>query len=68
MIRYADNPVASQALIRPTEVHRDVYDDPENFDLEMKIFFANIWVFVVRNSQAPIWETIFTPKAASNRS
>jgi phenylpropionate dioxygenase-like ring-hydroxylating dioxygenase large terminal subunit len=53
MSRYADNPAAVDALVRPTEVHRDVYVDPEIFDLEMKHLFANTWVFVGHDSQAP---------------
>jgi phenylpropionate dioxygenase-like ring-hydroxylating dioxygenase large terminal subunit len=53
MSRYADNPAAVQALVRPTEVHRDVYVDPEIFDLEMRHLFANTWVFVGHDSQAP---------------
>ena len=53
MSRYADNPAAVQALVRPTEVHRDVYVDPEIFALEMKHLFANTWVFVGHDSQAP---------------
>lgn len=53
MSRYAANPAAVQALIRPTEVHRDVYVDAEIFDLEMKHLFANTWVYVGHDSQTP---------------
>jgi phenylpropionate dioxygenase-like ring-hydroxylating dioxygenase large terminal subunit len=53
MSRYTDNPAAVAALVRPTEVHRDVYCDPEIFGLEMKHLFANTWVFVGHDSQAP---------------
>jgi phenylpropionate dioxygenase-like ring-hydroxylating dioxygenase large terminal subunit len=60
MTRYADNPAAVQALVRPTEVHRDVYVDPEIFDLEMKHLFANTWVFVGHDSQAPNLGDYFT--------
>jgi phenylpropionate dioxygenase-like ring-hydroxylating dioxygenase large terminal subunit len=52
MSRYADNPAAVKALVRPTEVHRDVYTDAEIFDLEMRHLFANTWVFVGHDSQA----------------
>ncbi len=53
MSRYAENPAAVKALIRPAEVHRDVYVDAEIFDLEMKHLFANTWVFVGHDSQTP---------------
>jgi phenylpropionate dioxygenase-like ring-hydroxylating dioxygenase large terminal subunit len=53
MTRYADNPAAVRALVRPAEVHRDVYVDAEIFDLEMKHLFANTWVFVGHDSQTP---------------
>jgi phenylpropionate dioxygenase-like ring-hydroxylating dioxygenase large terminal subunit len=53
MSRYADNPAAVRALVRPAEVHRDVYVDAEIFDLEMKHLFANTWVFVGHDSQVP---------------
>ena len=36
MGRYTGNPAKVEALIRPTQVHRDVYIDDEVFDLEMK--------------------------------
>jgi phenylpropionate dioxygenase-like ring-hydroxylating dioxygenase large terminal subunit len=52
MSRYA-SPEAVAALTRPTEVHRDVYIDPEIFRLEMKHLFANCWVFVGHDSQTP---------------
>ena len=41
MTRYRGNPQAIRDLIRPTEVHRDVYIDPEVFQLEMENLFAN---------------------------
>jgi benzoate/toluate 1,2-dioxygenase subunit alpha len=53
MGRYADNPQAIRDLVRETEVHRDVYIDPEVFDLEMKHLFANTWVHVGHASQVP---------------
>jgi phenylpropionate dioxygenase-like ring-hydroxylating dioxygenase large terminal subunit len=51
--RYTGNPAAVAALIRPAEVHRDVYTDPELFELEMKHLFANTWVWVGHDSQCP---------------
>ncbi|MEX3007485.1 aromatic ring-hydroxylating dioxygenase subunit alpha [Hoeflea sp. TYP-13] len=53
MGRYTDNPAMVEALIKPTQVHRDVYIDEEVFDLEMKHLFANTWVFVGHESQVP---------------
>ena len=42
---------AARALVRETEVHRDVYTDPDVFDLEMKHVFGNAWVYVGHASQ-----------------
>jgi benzoate/toluate 1,2-dioxygenase alpha subunit len=53
MTRYRGNPQAIRDLIRPTEVHRDVYIDPEVFQLEMEHLFANTWVYVGHASQIP---------------
>ncbi|MEC9246671.1 MAG: aromatic ring-hydroxylating dioxygenase subunit alpha [Pseudomonadota bacterium] len=60
MSRYANNPQAIRNLIRPTEVHRDVYIDQEVFELEMKHLFANTWVFVGHESQTPNKGDYFT--------
>jgi benzoate/toluate 1,2-dioxygenase subunit alpha len=35
MSRYQSNPAAISALVRPDSIHRDVYLDPELFELEM---------------------------------
>ena len=53
MGKYRDNPEAVRALVRETEVHRDVYTDPEIFGLEMEHLFANTWVHVGHASQIP---------------
>lgn len=53
MARYADNPDALARLVRPGAVHRDVYVDPEVFDLEMTRLFARAWVYVGHASQVP---------------
>ena len=42
-----------EALIRPQQVHRDVYTSPEVFALEMKHLFPNSWVYVGHESQVP---------------
>jgi len=60
MTRYTDNPAAVAALVRGREVHRDVYIDAEVFRLEMKHLFANAWVFVGHDSQAPNKGDYFT--------
>ena len=52
MSKYAGNPEAVRALIRESEVHRDVYTSPEIFELEMKHLFANTWVHAGHESQA----------------
>lgn len=60
MSRYARNPAAIEALVRPTEVHRDVYIDEEVFRLEMEHLFPNTWVFVAHESQVPNKGDYFT--------
>ncbi len=53
MGRYHDNPQAIAALVRETELHRDVYTDAEVFSLEMEQLFSNTWVYVGHASQVP---------------
>jgi benzoate/toluate 1,2-dioxygenase subunit alpha len=53
MMRYRSNPDAIRALVRETEVHRDVYIDQEVFDLELEHLFANAWGYVGHDSQVP---------------
>ncbi len=53
MTRYRDNVEAIRSLVRPAEVHRDVYVDDEVFQLEMEHLFANTWVYVGHDSQVP---------------
>jgi phenylpropionate dioxygenase-like ring-hydroxylating dioxygenase large terminal subunit len=53
MSRYRHNPAAIRALVREGEVHRDVYTDPELFEVEMDQLFANTWVYVGHASQVP---------------
>ncbi|UHL63271.1 aromatic ring-hydroxylating dioxygenase subunit alpha [Paralcaligenes sp. KSB-10] len=50
---YRHNPAAVQALVRATEVHKDLFIDDEVFDLEMEHLFANTWVYVGHGSQIP---------------
>ena len=53
MDRYRGNRQAIAALVRETEVHRDLYVDPEIFALEMEHLFANTWAYVGHESQVP---------------
>jgi phenylpropionate dioxygenase-like ring-hydroxylating dioxygenase large terminal subunit len=53
MSRYRGNYGAIKDLVRPTEVHRDVYIDEEVFQLEMEQLFSNTWIYVGHDSQIP---------------
>jgi len=53
MTRFGGDLAKVRDLVRETEVHRDVYTDPEIFDLEMKYVFGNSWVYVGHASQIP---------------
>ena len=53
MSRYRGNVKAVRDLVRPAEVHRDVYIDDEVFQLEMEHLFANTWVYIGHDSQIP---------------
>lgn len=50
---YRDNPDAVRALVQPGRVHRDLYIDPELFELEQEHFFANTWNYLGHESQIP---------------
>jgi len=51
--KYRGNRQAISALVRETEVHRDLYLDHELFELEMEHLFANTWIYVGHDSQVP---------------
>jgi phenylpropionate dioxygenase-like ring-hydroxylating dioxygenase large terminal subunit len=51
--RYRDDPAALQALVEPDRVHRDVYIDPEVFQLEMERLWSRTWVYLGHESQVP---------------
>ena len=53
MSRYRDNPPAIRALVRPDEIHRDLYLDSELFDLEMEQLWRHTWLYVGHDSQVP---------------
>ncbi len=50
---YRGHPDAVRALVQPDRVHRDLYIDPEVFELEQEHFFANTWNYVGHDSQLP---------------
>lgn len=53
MGKYKDDVGQIGALVRPDEVHRDVYRDPELFELEMQRLWRRAWVYVGHDSQVP---------------
>lgn len=53
MKRYRDDPEAIRSLFRGAEVHRDVYTDPELFELEMERLWSTAWIYVGHESQVP---------------
>jgi benzoate/toluate 1,2-dioxygenase alpha subunit len=64
MQRYRDNPQAIRALVRPASVHRDVYLDPELFDLEMEQLWRTTWIYVGHDSQVPNAGDFYTTQLA----
>ncbi len=53
MGKYRHDPEALRRLIEPDRVHRDVYTDPEVFELEMERLWARSWVYLGHASQVP---------------
>lgn len=53
MGRYRENPQAIAALVEDDRVHRDVYTDPEIFQLEMERLWSRGWIYVGHASQVP---------------
>ena len=53
MARYREDSRALQALVEPDRVHRDVYIDPEVFQLEMERLWSRTWIYVGHASQVP---------------
>jgi len=53
MNRYGADPAAIRSLVRPDCIHRDVYLDPELFELEMARLWRNAWIYVGHDSQVP---------------
>ena len=61
MGKYAADREALASLVGEAEVHRDVYVDDEVFALEMRHLFANTWVYVGHESEAPSPGDFVTP-------
>jgi benzoate/toluate 1,2-dioxygenase alpha subunit len=53
MSRYREDPAALAKLVADDRVHRDVYIDPEVFQLEMERLWARTWIYVGHTSQVP---------------
>ena len=53
MSRYRDDQRALEALIQDDRVHRDLYIDPELFQLEMERLWSRTWIYVGHASQVP---------------
>jgi benzoate/toluate 1,2-dioxygenase alpha subunit len=51
--RYRDDPGALANLVADDRVHRDVYIDPEVFQLEMERLWSRTWIYVGHKSQVP---------------
>jgi benzoate/toluate 1,2-dioxygenase subunit alpha len=50
---YRGDREAIRALVQPDRVHRDLYLDPELFDIEMEELWAKTWIYVGHESQIP---------------
>ena len=50
---YRNDARALQGLIEADRVHRDVYIDPEVFQLEMERLWSRTWIYVGHDSQVP---------------
>ncbi len=53
MGRYREETDALKRLVEDDRVHRDVYTDPEIFQLEMERLWSRTWVYVGHASQVP---------------
>jgi benzoate/toluate 1,2-dioxygenase alpha subunit len=53
MGKYRENLEAIAALVQPDRVHRDVYLDPELFELEQESLFPRTWIYACHDSQLP---------------
>ena len=53
MSQYLNDSARLRALVQPDRVHRDVYLDPEVFELEMRRLWRRTWIYVGHESQVP---------------
>src|SRR5450631_2542545 len=53
MNKYRHDSAAIAALVHADSVHRDVYVEPEVFDLEMQRLWPRSWIYVGHDSQIP---------------
>ena len=53
MRRYRDDSAALLGLVEEDRVHRDLYIDPEVFQLEMERLWSRTWIYVGHTSQVP---------------
>jgi len=51
--KYRNRPEALQRLVEADRVHRDLYTDPEIFQLEMERLWSRAWVYAGHTSQVP---------------
>lgn len=51
MEKYRNDRARIRALVQPDRVHRDVYVDPELFELEMERLWPRSWIYVGHDSQ-----------------
>lgn len=64
MRRYRSNPEAVRSLVLEDRVHRDVYINPELFELEMEQLWRRTWVYVGHDSQVPTSGDYFSTDVA----
>src|SRR5690242_14056931 len=53
MGKYREDSHALRSLVEDDRVHRDVYTDPEVFQLEMERLWSRAWIYVGHDSQVP---------------
>lgn len=53
MSKYREDRQALRGLVQDDRVHRDVYTDPEIFQLEMERLWSRTWIYVGHASQVP---------------
>jgi benzoate/toluate 1,2-dioxygenase alpha subunit len=53
MRRYREDSAALLGLVAEDRVHRDLYIDPEVFQLEMERLWSRTWIYVGHTSQVP---------------